>query len=187
VDWFKLATDTYWNPEKIMVEKGGPRAVEALGDKGVIVLQFANYDLESRHRDFVQNGAQHSFPNYWPHVTFAANADGVDLDKVEPYRGKLQFGPELWEPLDDDGALVLTTPVVEFAADQLDAIDRLTLAMSAQGTEAVAAMVAPIRASLAMLQALESMDTAAFAAALADPLLAVRAAEEAGLGADAVA
>lgn len=210
VDWFKLAASSYWASEKITVEAGGPRVVEPLGDKGVIVLQFSNWELESRHRDLTGGGcrsddgeyAQHSFQNYWPHVTFAADATGVDLDKVEPFRGKLEFGPELWEPLDPpDGEALLNVPAVTFAADQLDAIDRLVLAMSAEGTRALQGMVAPIRDALqgmtsqtdpealrvALLEALEKMPTAEFAAVLADPLLAVRAAEESGLGADSVA
>lgn len=200
VDWFALASEASWTPEKIDIDAGGPRAVEPLGDKGVIVLQFANWELESRHRWLVEAGATHSFPNYWPHVTFARDAAGVDLETVEPYRGELHFGPEIWEEL-QDGELVLNVPAVHFAAAELDAIDRIALAMSAQGTAAIQAMVAPVREALAgmnaqsdpealrvaMLQALETMDTAQFAAVLADPLVAVRAAEESGLGADSVA
>ena len=105
----------------------------------------------------------------------------------------------MWEPI--KGTAPIVAPV-QFAADQLDAIDRLAFALTQPGSEAIAAMVAPVREALrglnvtnadpeavrvAMLQAWEQMDPAQFAAVLADPLVAVRAAEEAGLGADKVA
>lgn len=201
VDWFKLAEDAWYTPETITVPAGGPRAVEPLGDKGLTVLHFANDDLQYRHRALIEAGAVHGHETYWPHVTFALDAEGVDLAAVQPFTGELRFGPEIWEPLDSDGALELNLPAVAFAADQLDAIDRLTFALADQGQAALRGMIAPVRAALAglsstddpetlrvaMLQALEGMDVSQFAAVLADPLVAVRAAEEAGLGADAVA
>lgn len=200
VDWFKLAEDAWYSPESITVPAGGPRAVEPLGDKGVLVLHFGNDDFQYRHRALIEAGATHGHETYWPHVTFAMSAAGVDLDNVKPYTGELRFGPEIWEPLDSDGALELNLPAVAFAADQLDAIDRLTFALADQGQAALRGMIAPVRTALAglsstddpetlrvaLLQALEGMDVSQFAAVLADPLLAVRAAEEAGLGADAV-
>lgn len=201
VDWFELANQAFWTPETVKVEAGGPRAVEPLGDKGVIVLQFACWELESRHRGLIEAGATHGHENYWPHVTFAFDAEGVDLAEVEPFRGELRFGPEIWEPLDSDGEFQLNLPAVNFAAEQLDAIDRLTFALADQGQAALRAMIAPVRESLAglsttddpealrvaLLQAMERMDTSEFAAVLADPLVAVRAVEEAGLGSDTVA
>lgn len=198
LDWFKLATDAFWTPDKLTIEAGGPRVVEPLGEDGVIVLQFADWELERRHRDLLEGGATHGHATYWPHVTFAEDAAGVDLSTVQPFRGKLEFGPEMWEPI--KGTAPIVAPV-QFAADQLDAIDRLAFALTQPGSEAIAAMVAPVREALrglnvtnadpeavrvAMLQAWEQMDPAQFAAVLADPLVAVRAAEEAGLGADKV-
>lgn len=202
VDWFALASKAAWTPETIKVPKGGPRAAEQLGDKGAVVLHVAVPELEWRHRDLVEGGASHDFPHYWPHVTFAKGVpDGADLEAMVPFQGELEFGPEIWEALDDDGALELTTPVVEFAAEQLDAIDRVTAALAASGDKAVLAFVAPVREALqglgpdadpqalrvACLQALEALPTDKFAMVLADPLFAVRAAEETGEGADAVA
>lgn len=80
----------------------------------------------------------------------------------------------------------------EFAAADVDAIDRLTSAMAGKGTEALMAFIAPLKDKLAgitnpeimriaLLDYIETMDTAAFAAALTDPMLAVRAAAEAGI------
>lgn len=206
LDWFELASRLGWTSEKITVQAGGPRAVERLGDKGALVLMFGDWELEHRHRDLLEHGATHGHPTFWPHVTFSYDPDqqqDVDLDAVQPYRGELKFGPEIWEPLDDDGAPMpqAAVPTVTFAADQMDAIDRIVGALGRDAQAAVTAMVAPIREAVAqlgqnpdpealrvaLLEALERMPTDQLAGVLADPLVAVRAAEEAGLGADSVA
>lgn len=213
VDWFALATRAWWgSPEKIDVI-GGPRTVLELGDGPVVVIRFTHDELESRFRTLTNTNrdgvpyaddseldplsvAQHSFPEYAAHVTFAKSTAGVDdLASVQPYTGALHFGPERWEVIQDD-----PLPVA-FAAEQLDAVDRIVAAMGEDGTAAVQAMVAPLRAALkgldfaadpevlrvALLEGLERMDTTQFALVLADPMLAIRAAEEGGLGADSVA
>lgn len=215
VDWFAVAERAWWSaPEKVEVI-GGPRTVLELGDKSVVVLRFASEELSGRFRSLTNTRsdgtpypldedenplavAAHSFPEYAAHVTFANSAAGVDdLAAVQPYPGELEFGPEVWAVIEDDP---LPAMPVQFAAEQLDAVDRIVAAMGREGTAAVQAMVAPIRAQLAgldfasdpellrvaLLEALEKLPTAQFAAVLADPLVAVRAAEESGLGADAV-
>lgn len=205
VDWFKLAEESFWLNDSIMVEKGGPRVAEPLGPNGVIVLHFASRELQYAHENLIAAGATHGHPTYWPHVTFANSAAGVDLDKVEPYRGKLQFGPEIWAENKSQpalpGELLLDVPAVSFASDQLDAIDRLVIAMSADGQRALSAMIAPVREAVAglapdaapdalrvaLLQALEAMDASQFAAVLADPLVAVHAAAAAGIETEEIA
>lgn len=90
-----------WN-EEIKINAGGPRAVEVFG-KGVAVLQFPSWSLESRHREMVELGASHDWPEYLPHVTVAAAVpEGWDASKIVPYSGPLEFGPEIFEPIDDD-------------------------------------------------------------------------------------
>ena len=76
--------------------------VEPLGDKGAIVLLFNSSELAWRHGEMVRNGASHDYPDYQPHVTITYSGTGVDLSKVEPYRGKLVFGPEIFEELNLD-------------------------------------------------------------------------------------
>jgi phage-related protein (TIGR01555 family) len=105
VDWMKMGSDSWGSDGKgnLEVAPGGARLVEALGDKGAAVLLFANSSLSWRHEEMVRNGASWDFPEYQPHVTitYQKPAD-LDLSKVEPYRGKLVFGPEIFAEVVDD-------------------------------------------------------------------------------------
>jgi phage-related protein (TIGR01555 family) len=98
VDWIKADND--WPSDKnggFTVEPGGPRVVETLGDKGAIVLIFASSHLAYRHERIRElSGAGRDFSEYTPHVTIQYGGD-VDLSAVEPYRGALRFGPEIFE------------------------------------------------------------------------------------------
>lgn len=106
VDWMK-AGETWSSDKKgqLVVEPGGARLVEKLGDKGAVVLLFSSSELTWRHESIRREaGASWDFPEYQPHVTITYAGGDVDLSTVEPYRGKLQFGPEIFEELDDDWA-----------------------------------------------------------------------------------
>lgn len=87
---------------RIRVKPGGPRAIERFGENAVVLL-FASWELESRHRSMVEAGGSHDFDEYHPHVTisFDVPAD-TDLTALKPYQGALEFGPELFEPLNLD-------------------------------------------------------------------------------------
>jgi phage-related protein (TIGR01555 family) len=103
VDWMKMGTA--WDQDsdgKLKVAAGGARLVEQLGDKGAVVLLFASSTLSWRHEDMVRNGASHDFGEYQPHVTISYSGSDIDLSKVEPYRGELIFGPEMFEEVKDD-------------------------------------------------------------------------------------
>lgn len=98
VDWIK-AGDDWANDDRggYTVAPGGPRVVETLGDKGALVLLFASSHLSYRHEAIREmSGAGHDFSEYVPHVTIQYGGD-VDLSAVEPYRGALKFGPEIFE------------------------------------------------------------------------------------------
>lgn len=103
VDPMKMGRD--WREDEkaqIIVRPGGPRVLERFNE-GAVVLRFASPDLEWRHRDLVEAGGSHDWPEYHPHVTLTyAAPEGMDLDAVEPFRGKLVFGPEIFEGLDLD-------------------------------------------------------------------------------------
>lgn len=87
---------------RIRVKPGGPRAIERFGENAVVLL-FASWDLESRHRSMVEAGGSHDFDEYHPHVTLSYEMPAdVDLAAIKPYAGALEFGPELFEPLDLD-------------------------------------------------------------------------------------
>lgn len=102
VDWMKMGET--WEGEKgeITVAPGGARLVEPLGDKGAIVLLFNSSNLSWRHNEMIRNGASSDYPDYQAHVTITYEGSDVDLDEVEPYRGKLVFGPEIFEEIVDE-------------------------------------------------------------------------------------
>lgn len=109
VDWMKVGES--WTGEadgKLTVKAGGARLVEPLGDKGAVVLLFNSSELSWRHREMREVGASWDHDDYQPHVTITYDGKGVNLDEVEPYRGKLVFGPEVFEEIDEGWAGKLT-------------------------------------------------------------------------------
>lgn len=105
VDWLKVgeAWDYRGGDGKLIIQPGGARIVEPLGDKGAIVLLFVSGNMSYRHEEIVRAGAQSDYPEYQPHVTLTyEKPEGLDLRTVEPFRGKLEFGPEVFEEVDDD-------------------------------------------------------------------------------------
>ena len=93
-----------WTSEEnggLTIKAGGPRALERFNE-GAVVLQFASWALESRHREMVEAGGSHDWPEYLPHVTLSYQAGDVELETLVPYSGELRFGPEIFEPLDLD-------------------------------------------------------------------------------------
>lgn len=101
VDW--MAVGTAWDQSEkgeLTVPPGGPRMIDRFGPEGkAVVLLFASNSLNWRHREFLEAGASHDWGDYQPHVTL--NTEGDLPAAIEPYRGKLVFGPEVFEGLDD--------------------------------------------------------------------------------------
>ncbi|ESY88342.1 histone H1 [Mesorhizobium sp. LNHC220B00] len=105
LDWLTLGENWIQNNKgTLTVAPGGPRVVEAIGTGGAVALLFASTDLSWRHMAIREAGASWDWPEYQPHVTITMDADGVDLAKVEPYRGELKFGPEIFSEIDDTRA-----------------------------------------------------------------------------------
>ena len=107
VPWMKMGG--HWGymgseDDKHVLPPGGPRLVDRLGSEGAVVLHFYSGHLDHRHREMVEAGASWDFPEYLPHVTITYDAGDIDLAKVEPYRGRLEFGPEIFEPIEADWA-----------------------------------------------------------------------------------
>ncbi len=105
VDWMKAGYD--WsdgNDGKLTVQAGGPRIVEPLGSNAAPVLFFNAPSLTWRNEGLQRDlGARDKFPEYQPHVTISYEPQpGLDLRTVEPFRGKLEFGPEIFEEVVDD-------------------------------------------------------------------------------------
>lgn len=106
VDWMKVGQDWHGDETgKLTIPAGGARLVEPLGDKGAVVLLFSSSALSWRHEAIKEAGASFDFEQYQPHVTITyAKPDDLDLATVDPYRGKLEFGPEIFEELDEGWA-----------------------------------------------------------------------------------
>lgn len=102
VDWMALGDD--WGGEEdggLKVREGGPRMIEQF-DGGAVVLAFSSSRLAWRHEAIKEAGASWDFPDYTPHITISYEPGELDLSKVEPYRGAILLGPEIFAELDDD-------------------------------------------------------------------------------------
>lgn len=99
VDWMAMG-DSWSGDEKghVTVSPGGPRVISQF-NQGAVVLEFACDTFAWRNTVMREKGASYDWPTYSPHVTLSYQADGVDLEKVEPYRGKLVFGPEIFQEI----------------------------------------------------------------------------------------
>lgn len=100
LDWMKVGGD--WGSRQdggLTIAPGGARLVEPLGGEGAVVLLFNSSELAWRHMQIREAGASWDYEEYQPHVTITYAAGDLDLSKVEPYRGKIEFGPEIFEDL----------------------------------------------------------------------------------------
>jgi len=104
VDWMKMGDNWSDNGKGgLTIPAGGPRMMDAFGDNGEAkVLLFASSSLSWRHEDMKRNGASSDHAEYQPHITISYAADGPDMAKVEPFRGKIELGPEIFEELRED-------------------------------------------------------------------------------------
>lgn len=100
VDWMQMGSDI-WSSEKgkLTVPPGGPRVVESLGDATAVLL-FSSSMLSWRHREMIEAGASSDFDEYVAHITISYDPQEVDLRRVEPFRGELRFGPEIFQEID---------------------------------------------------------------------------------------
>lgn len=105
VDWMKVPSrfpSGLNGKDDLVVAEGGARLVEPLGDKGAVVLLFNNDELRWRHESLLKAGASSDFDGYQPHVTITWDKGDTDLSQVEPYTGKIVFGPEIFKEIDDN-------------------------------------------------------------------------------------
>lgn len=103
VDWMKLGDDYGGMSSEnggLTVQPGGPRIVELLGPPpgDTVAITFSSTILQWRHQSMVEKGASHDYPEYQPHVSVAKSGP-IDLSEIEPYRGKLILGPEIFEEI----------------------------------------------------------------------------------------
>lgn len=111
------------------------RSVEALGDKGAVVLRFESDVLHNRWQEFLLSGASWDYPQYRPHVTITYDPGGLlgQLDEVAPYYGQLVFGPEEWREIDPGWLDELEEEPTAAIVDQRDPTptDKITQAEAA--------------------------------------------------------
>lgn len=108
VDWMKVGAPWDQGEDgKVTLPPGGPRIVEPLGTKGAVVLFVTSSALSWRHESIKNAGASWDYEEYQPHVTitYKSNLSEAELQRVVPYRGKIELGPEIFEEL-IEGALV---------------------------------------------------------------------------------
>jgi len=101
LDWMKVGND--WGGKQdgtLTVAPGGARLVEPLGDEGAVVLLFNSSELSWRHVQIIEAGASWDFEEYQPHITITYEPRSIDLSRVDPYRGRIELGPEIFEDLD---------------------------------------------------------------------------------------
>lgn len=101
-DWIKAGNANEWSNggrDELVIPQGGPRAVEPLGGMSAVIL-FASSQLAWRHESIVRAGASHDFPEFTPHISLTKAS--IDLAKVEPYRGRIVLGPEIFEEIRED-------------------------------------------------------------------------------------
>lgn len=105
LDWLTLGENWMQNSKgTLLIAPGGPRVVEQMGRDGAVALLFASTELSWRHMAIREAGASWDWPEYQPHVTITFDAGELDLTKVEPYRGELKFGPEIFSEIDEHRA-----------------------------------------------------------------------------------
>ncbi|RIJ15965.1 DUF1073 domain-containing protein [Henriciella mobilis] len=98
VDWLKMGQS--WGDEDggLTIAPGGARLVDRFGD--ATVLLFAASELSWRHEHMKHMGASWDHEEYQPHITISWNDTDIDLKDIEPYRGKIELGPEVFEEID---------------------------------------------------------------------------------------
>lgn len=98
IDWMRIG-EAY--EEAVRIPPGGPRVVEPLGPKGAVVLFISSSALTWRHEEIRRAGASWDWPDYSPHISITYNGAGaLDLGSIEPYRGEIVLGPEIFEELE---------------------------------------------------------------------------------------
>lgn len=84
------------------VPPGGVRLLAAFGpQQDTLVLVFTSSNLSYRHCAVLEAGATWSWPDYQPHITIGPLPKELDLSKIEPYRGEIVLGPEIFEEVED--------------------------------------------------------------------------------------
>lgn len=96
VDWMRVPEP--WSAT-IELDQGGPRVMDLFGEARALL--FRSGELEYRHREFERAGATWNHPEYQPHITISYGEDSPEIDEIEPYRGRILLGPEIFEEVEE--------------------------------------------------------------------------------------
>lgn len=103
VDWMKMGEA--WGGEAegtLIINAGGARLMELFGAaRDTAVLAFVSSNLSWRHEEMVRNGASWDWPEYQPHASISYAFEG-DIEALEPWRGEIKLGPEVFEEINED-------------------------------------------------------------------------------------
>lgn len=82
------------------------RKIEMFGkDHDILVLRIDDPELQKRNQEFRDAGASSDFPDYKPHITItyrAADLEEGAHEKIEPYKGEIVFGPEVFKEIEEN-------------------------------------------------------------------------------------
>lgn len=103
VDWFKVGET--WE-DTLVLNGGGPRDHAMFGPPGLedsLVLMIASRSLKWRHEEMKLAGAVSDYAEFQPHITLRyKDAKALSAyENVEPYRGQIELGPEIFEEVED--------------------------------------------------------------------------------------
>lgn len=104
LDWMKISAPWCMNSSgdgSMTVPPGGARLIDKMGN--ALALLFNSTELQWRNADIRQAGASSTYPDYQPHISLAYDLpNGFDFSEIEPYRGKIELGPEIFEEIKGD-------------------------------------------------------------------------------------
>lgn len=195
INWFSI--EGIWSNGDIEVLPGGPRAVDKIGDGGAVALHFTSDEFKWRNRQMRDAGCSWDYPEYQPHLTLTYEGAPADLSGVEPYQGKLVFGPEIFEPIDSDwddslNEISLAEGVALQVAVAADPVDRMVAdLLASEGwkplsnqlsavVKAISESNSPEDIDQALIAALEQADRDRLVQALARSQFTLRIGAEAG-------
>jgi hypothetical protein len=171
VDWIAMGEAYSYGPQgaddlpegvDMCVRAGGPRVMEAYGTPpDTLVMCFASSALCYRHQHMVYQGASEDYEDFNPHVS-VARWDGVDPKTIEPWRGKILLGPEVFEPCKAGGAALDYDPEEPRAPAGAAGGGRWTAAGRAAVAARVARMTEAAKARTKRVAAATAHKTAAY-------------------------
>lgn len=83
---------------------GGERSLKRLGpNNDAVVLKIESDDLARRNGELLAAGASSDWPAFQAHITLTYDLIGtVNTDKVKPYSGTIELGPEQWAEVNEN-------------------------------------------------------------------------------------